>query len=701
LPAPPAPIRYNLRVRRAIWILSAGALLVAAAVAVAWLTRRVSMRERPLDRDWTAVVSSIAGDGTIGARDGGAWQARFSDLFGVAVSPDGTIFISDGGDAPRIRRLSPDGVVTAIAGSRPGFSDGIGADAMFDSPSGIALDAGGTLYVADTGNNAIRRVTPDGRVSTIARDGLNGPIGITVDRSGRVIVADTYNDRVGAIAADGAVTTIAGGAGPGALDGAAADARFQTPSGVAIDSSGTIYVADTGNGVVRTISPAGAVATIATPLVDGLFRPTGIVSVATGEVFVTDDRGRIVEMRTDGSARIVAGSHPGFVDGAGADARFRRLGALAAAAPGRLILADSGNALVRIIAAPSRIGFHAPPSPRLDPRFDADAFRWQPLLWPIDPMDGPHEIAGTMGEARGGESGERFHAGIDVHADEGTSVRAVRDGFVAAPIAVADFGTLNESVRIGAVTYVHLRVGRDRHGRALDDPRFVATRDDRGAIVGMRVKRGARFTTADVIGTVNAFNHVHLNVGWPGEERNPLLFRLVQFEDTVPPTIARGGVRLYDEAGGLLKERVKGRLVVRARVHIVVDAWDQTDGNESRRRLGLYRLGYQLLKEDGSPASGFESPRVTIVFDRLSLNPDAARLVYAPGSGIPFYGRRSTRFLYDVTNTFRDGVASPGIWDTASAPPGNYILRVLAEDIRGNDAIANRDVRVTIASAAP
>ena len=220
--------------RRAIWILSAGALLVAAAVAVAWLTRRVSMRERPLDRDWTAVVSSIAGDGTIGARDGGAWQARFSDLFGVAVSPDGTIFISDGGDAPRIRRLSPDGVVTAIAGSRPGFSDGIGTDAMFDSPSGIALDAGGTLYVADTGNNAIRRVTPDGRVSTIARDGLNGPIGITVDRSGRVIVADTYNDRVGAIAADGAVTTIAGGAGPGALDGAAADARFQTPSGVAV-----------------------------------------------------------------------------------------------------------------------------------------------------------------------------------------------------------------------------------------------------------------------------------------------------------------------------------------------------------------------------------------------------------------------------------------------------------------------------------
>ena len=692
-------------------------MLLAAAAAV-WLTRRVSMRERPLDRDWAAIVSSIAGDGTIGERDGDASQAGFSDVFGVASSSDGTIFVSDGGDAPRIRRLSPDGVVTTIAGSRRGFSDGIGADAMFDSPSAIALDAGGTLYVADTGNDAIRRVTPDGHVSTIARDGLNGPIGIAVDRSGRVIVADTYNDRIRALAPDGSMTTIAGGAvlqpahpepvegrarsgqAPGAIDGAAADARFHTPSGVAIESTGTIYVADTGNGLVRTISPAGTVATLATSLTDGLFRPTGIASVADGDIFVTDDRGRIVEMRADGRARVVAGTRPGFADGDGAHARFRRLGALAVAAPGRLIVADEGNSLVRIVAAPSRTPFHAPLSPHLDPRFDADAFQWQPLLWPIDPMDGPHEIAGTMGEARGGEGGERFHAGIDVHADEGTPVRAVRDGFVAAPIAVADFGTLNESLRIGAVTYVHLRVGRDQHGRAFDDPRFVPTHDDRGVVIGMRVTRGARFTTADVIGTANAFNHVHLNVGWPGEERNPLLFRLVQFEDTVPPTIARGGVRLFDESGNALKERVKGRVVVRNRVHIVVDAWDQANGNESRRRLGLYRLGYQLLNEDGSPAVGFESPRVTIAFDRLSIDPDAARLVYAPGSGIPFYGRRSTRFLYDITNSFHDGVASPGIWDTAATPPGNYILRVLAEDVRGNEAIANRDLRVTIASAA-
>jgi hypothetical protein len=103
-----------------------------------------------------------------------------------------------------------------------------------------------------------------------------------------------------------------------------------------------------------------------------------------------------------------------------------------------------------------------------------------------------------------------------------------------------------------------------------------------------------------------------------------------------------------------------------------------------------------VLRDDGSRAAGFEKPRDTIVFDRLDVSLDAARLVYAPGSGIPFYGRRTTRFLYAVTNTFRDGVAGEGVWDTNTLTPGNYTLRIRAADVRGNEAIANRDVPVTI-----
>jgi hypothetical protein len=395
----------------------------------------------------------------------------------------------------------------------------------------------------------------------------------------------------------------------------------------------------------------------------------------------------------------VAGSRPGFADGSGANARFRRLGGIAVASHDRLIIADPGNALVRLVAPPARID-GPPASPRIAPHFDADRFRWQPLLWPLDPIEGPHEIAGTMGEARGGEGGERLHAGMDVRADEGAPVRAVRGGTVAAPIASAEFGRLNESLRIGPVGYVHLRAGRDRTGRAFDDGRFVPAYDEAGKIVGMRVKRGARFSTGEAIGTVNAFNHVHLNIGWPGEEHNPLLFRLVHFEDTVPPTIARGGVHLYGEDGEPLKQRVNGRLVVKGRVHIVVDAWDQVNGNERRRRLGVYQLGYQILNHDRSPVPGFEAPRTTLAFNQLGGGADAARLVYAPGSGIPFYGRRRTRFLYDVTNTFRSGVAAAGVWDTTALPAGNYVLRVLAADAQGNQAIANREVPVTIVPGA-
>ena len=92
------------------------------------------------------------------------------------------------------------------------------------------------------------------------------------------------------------------------------------------------------------------------------------------------------------------------------------------------------------------------------------------------------------------------------------------------------------------------------------------------AAVDASAKSGARFATGEAVGTVNPFNHVHLNIGWPGEEYNPLLLRLVQFDDRVPPTIPRGGVRLFDENGELFKQRAKGRLLVRGRVQVVVDA---------------------------------------------------------------------------------------------------------------------------------
>jgi hypothetical protein len=460
-------------------------------------------------------------------------------------------------------------------------------------------------------------------------------------------------------------------------------------------------VTDTGNDVVRVIDTAGMVTTAPWTHADGLFRPIGIAASPTGELYVTDDRGRILEASASGVVRTLAGSTPGFRDGAGTDARFRRPTAVAVTAPGRMVVADSGNALVRLVAAPSRLELRPPASPRINPRFDAEGFGWQPLLWPVEPIEGPHEIAGTMGEIRG-QNAERFHAGIDIRIGDGTPVHAIREGVVSSPISSGAFGTLTEWLRIGDLTYVHIRAGRRGRNGVFDLTRFVPAYED-GRLVGIRVKRGARFRTGEMIGTVNAFNHVHLNVGWPGEEHNPLRFRLVQFEDTVAPTIARGGVRLYDDRGQPLTTRARGRLLVSGRVQIVVDAWDQADGNHPERRLGLYGVGYQVLNRDGSPAVGFETVRWTLRFNRLDQDPGAAAIVYAPGSGIPFYGRRRTQFLYRASNSLLDGVASEGFWDTTELPPGEYILRAWAADIRGNVATANRDVQVTIVppAAAP
>ena len=198
-------------------------MLALAAGAGAFWQWRLRPRVVPLEADWSAVVRVLAGDGVAGMRDGEADRARFSDPFGVAIAADGTIYVADAGDAQRIRRIAPDGRVSTFAGGGSGYVDGAASAARFDTPSALAIDAAGTLYLADTGNHVIRRITPDGIVSTIAGDGVagyrdgsaaearfNGPVGVAVDGAGRIIVADTYNDRIRAIERDGTVVTLAG-----------------------------------------------------------------------------------------------------------------------------------------------------------------------------------------------------------------------------------------------------------------------------------------------------------------------------------------------------------------------------------------------------------------------------------------------------------------------------------------------------------
>lgn len=684
-------------------------------------------RNPPTPFGWRARVTSVAGDGSPAFRDAAqSTSAAFADPFGVAIGLDSSIYVSDAGESNRIRKIAPDGTVTTFAGGIEGYADGPGPNASFNTPSALALDAKGNLYVADTGNNRIRKVTPEGIVSTVAgegtaghRDGpaaqarFNGPIGIAVDSSGNVYVADTYNDRIRVIRPGGEVSTVAGAGIPGYADGNAGDARFDTPCAVAVASDGSLIVADTGNNVLRRITADGKVTTL--PVVfpaeitpADLSRPIGLAMTHDGFIYVTElDRARVVQMAPDGAARVIAGGAQGNATGP-EGAGFKQLAGVAIYPKGDrrgdLIVADGGNYLVRRLGQ-STAAAEADSAAQTSageplPRLTSATLGEQSLPWPVDPQQSPHEVVATIGEVRGSfdstDSRDHLHSGLDVFGAYGEVVRAIRSEKVVSPLPNWGFGGLNEGLHVGVISYIHHQVGRDKDGRVFTDPRFIPVPGDDGKLARLRIRRGTRFRVGDALGTINRMYHVHLIVGPSGGEINPLSLSLVGFSDRVAPQIERDGIQLFDEAGARLIEKRSGRLLVHGRLRIVVDVFDRTDMNASRRRLGLYRLGYQVLNRDGSNAPGFAEPRINFLFNRLPANSEATKLTYAEQSGITVYGSASTRFLYEVTNTVRDGRATRGVWDTSELPNGDYILRIIAADYSGNEAQDRRDVLITV-----
>jgi sugar lactone lactonase YvrE len=220
---------------------------------------------------FTAYLGTIAGSaGAAGSQDGQGTAARFNGPAGVAVMPDFTVFVSDT-MANRIRRISSAGVVASLTDSSiAGFRDGNAADARFNRPTGLAVDHSGNLLIADTGNHVIRRLGTDGNVTTIAgtpgvagfSDGRGGgamfnqPTTLTIDAFGNLYVADTGNHAIRLIAPSGLVTTMIGTGSPGYQSGPGRTAMLNMPTGLAIDTEGRLLIADGGNRVVRVATPA-------------------------------------------------------------------------------------------------------------------------------------------------------------------------------------------------------------------------------------------------------------------------------------------------------------------------------------------------------------------------------------------------------------------------------------------------------------
>jgi sugar lactone lactonase YvrE len=274
------------------------------------------------------VVSTLAGTaGQFGSTDGTGSAARFNFPVGVAVDGAGNVYVADAKNFT-IRKITAAGVVSTFAGAvfQPGAVDGAATSARFFLPYGVAVDSAGNVYVADGGNHTIRKITPEGVVSTLAGTAqqsgfvngtgsaarFNTPFAVAVDSAGNVYVADSENHAIRRVTPAGVVSTVAGAGVSGQSDGATAVARFNQPRGVAVDAAGNVYVVDSGNSTLRQITPAGVVSTLAgAPGVVGevdsvgaaarLYSPTGIATDNT-TIYFADTNNNLVRRGVPASA---------------------------------------------------------------------------------------------------------------------------------------------------------------------------------------------------------------------------------------------------------------------------------------------------------------------------------------------------------------------------------------------------------------
>jgi sugar lactone lactonase YvrE len=337
------------------------------------------------------MVSTVAGTGVPGYKDGPAAEAQFDNPMGVAAAADGTIYVADTFNE-RIRKIAPDGTVSTVAGAPSlsadgetwagAFKDGAGNVALFNDPRHLDLDGQGGLYVADTLNNRIRHIDAQGNVTTFAGDTYGFQDGVPaaqalfrelqdlrMDKNGKLWIADTFNHLVRFIGTDGNVGTLAGhpkldtNSEPlgGFVDGAEPDVQFDAPFALVPSPDGAVYVADTNNWRIRRVETDGSASTVAGSSFGGsndgpgteawLFYPSGLTMDAQGNLMVADTENySIRKVATDAAHTVTtfAGrSITGYNDGPGSEARVQYPGQTCIDKAGNIYIADSGNDLIR------------------------------------------------------------------------------------------------------------------------------------------------------------------------------------------------------------------------------------------------------------------------------------------------------------------------------------------------------------------
>jgi sugar lactone lactonase YvrE len=319
-----------------------------------------------------STVKTLAGNVAPGYLDGSGSGAQFNNPQGIAVDKNGNVFVGDTYNN-YIREITPGGSVTTYAGNGSiGFLNGTLTNAEFYAPWGLAFNSTSDLYVADYGNNVIRKIAAGGgTVSTFVGNGLagyydgtdplyyyyNNPTGVAFDATGNLYIADYGNNVIREVTPAGLSSTLAGTRTAGFVDGTGIGsntvlaASFNRPVAVAVDANGNVYVADQGNFAIRKITPAGVVTTLAggptQPQVVGI--PTGIALDATGNIYISDESGRILEYTTNNVLYVLAGSSTvsGFTDGPGNTATFNLPQGIALDANNVIYVADKNNHSIR------------------------------------------------------------------------------------------------------------------------------------------------------------------------------------------------------------------------------------------------------------------------------------------------------------------------------------------------------------------
>ncbi len=334
--------------------------------------------------DVHSTITTAAGSGREYSGDGGpATGAQLYGPEGAAVDAAGDIYIADTVDNV-VRRVATDGTITTAAGGvNWGYSGdgGPATSAGIDLPAGVATDAAGNLYIADELDNVIRKVA-NGTITTVAGTGdydfsgdggpatsaeLNMPQGVAVDAAGNLYIADTYNYRVRKVAVDGTITTVAGNgtAGFSGDGGPATGAQLNAPAGVAVDLAGNLFIADCGNNRVREVAPNGTITTVAGNGTGGyagdggpaisaqLNSPSGVAADGAGSLYVADTcNHRIRKVAIDGTITTVAGTGTAGYSGDGGSATVAQLNypyGVAVDAAGRIYIADTDNNVIRLL----------------------------------------------------------------------------------------------------------------------------------------------------------------------------------------------------------------------------------------------------------------------------------------------------------------------------------------------------------------